>query len=313
MKRILDFSKFVNENYQPLNEGGGAGIDFKTSADVTLKLDMTADRLDETEKKIDVAETFDAHGYDDGMSEAGTWMFKSGLDIDYDKMHKMLLQIPIDSVQESREFLEEIGVQDDDKIQKLGDLFIAQPELVLGIKFDMSFKEYREMHFQGWVRGTFKEGDLVIGSSKCKYDNGDYDSVTISDGGNSEFELSFDSQVGELVDLVKPQLTATKTFVEFYEAVFNSHKGFEAFIKSELIDNDVAEGIVDDDIEEYIADKELDITLEEFKEDTKKYVTDDFVEFMNKREKYYGNKWDSYTSMLQDDYGKDNPGGLEQD
>lgn len=312
MKKILNFEKFVNESYQKLNEGGGAGIDFKTSADVTLKLDMTADRLDEMEKKINVADTFDAHGYDDGMSEAGTWMFKSGLDIDYDKMHKMLSQIPIGSVQESREFLEEIGVQDDDKIQKLGDLFIAQPELVLSVKFDMSFKEYREMHFAGWVRGSFKEGDLIIGSSKCKYDNGDYDSVTISDG-NREFELSFDSQVGELVDLVKPQLTATKTFVQFYEAVFNSHKGFDEFIKSELVDNDVQEGIVDEYIEEYIADNELDITLEDFKDDTKKYVTDDFVEFMHKKERYYTSKWDSYTSMLQDDYGKDNPGGLEQD
>lgn len=311
MKKIFGFNRFVNENYQ-INEGGGAGIDFKTSnVDVTLKLEMTADELVEKEKSIETADTFDATGYDDGMTDCGMWLLKTYLDVDYNKLKEAISQIPVDAVQ-GTDFAEEVGIEGKD-VKKIGDLFIAQPELVLNINFNISFKNYNEMHFAGYTRGKFKKGAVVIGGPQAKYDTGDYDSITVSDGGH-EYELYFDSQVYDLVDFVKPQLMATDTFLKFYETVFDrTNENFDKFIKSELLDNDIDEGDIDEDIQEYIDNNELDITIEEFKKEASKYVNDEFVEFMKGQDDYHTRKWDSYWGDIKDEYGKDNPAGHEQE
>jgi len=317
MKRIFGFNEFVNENYR-LNEGGGAGIDFKTDVDINLTLELSASGLTEASKKIEMADTFDAEGYDDGMNEVGTWMLKSGLDLKLDKLENKIKQIPIGSVSDDSGLFDDLGIEEAarEDVKKLGDLFIAQPELVLNVTFNISFKNYREMHFAGYIRGKFEKGDLIIGGDAAKYDNGDYDSITLSSGSGrvEEFELNFDSQVAELIDDVKPQLTATATFVEFYTNVFDrTNENFDAYIKAELLENDIEADEVDEEIQEYIDNNDLEITIDDFKKEKEKYVNDEFIDFMKDKDDYHTRKWDNYWSGLKDDYGKDNPAGLEQE
>lgn len=313
MKKIFNFSQFVNENYK-INEGGGAGIDFKTNVDLTALYELSHNSIKMVKQDISMSDTFDAHGYEDGMSNVGTWMLKaSGGDPDI----KKIMQIPISSIESNEDrFFDDIEMPDKNRadIKKLGDVFIAMPELVLNLSFDLSYKNYREMHFGGYSRGSFKKEDIIIGNEGTKYDGGDYDSITISYGTASHggpasgYDIyTGDSQIGELIDDVRPQLAATDKFLEFYKEVFNNHDSYNSYIKSELIDNDLtADVVTDEEIQEYIDSNDLDLDVATIRNNADKYVDEEFVEFMKNQSNYNDMKWETYQIDLGERYGKDN-------
>lgn len=303
MKKIFSFTQFVNESYA-VNEGGGAGIEFKTNVDVVATYLLSSDSLERKTVKINVADTFDAEGYDDGMNGVGSWMLQSSLS---DPKLASIMSIPIDNVEKLKYFYEDIVLPEDKEndIKVVGDLFVAIPDLVLHLTMDISFKNYSEMHFGGYVRGSFKSGDIIIGNEDAKYDTGDYDTVSLAASSSGTDYAIYDAS--EIIDEIKPQLAAKDTFVNFYENVFNSiDDNYDNYIKSELLDNDIDEGDVDEEILKYIDDNDLDITIDDFKKDAKKYVNDDFIEFMRNNDRYNTNKWDSYINGLRDMYSTGN-------
>lgn len=307
MGRIHDFKSFVNEAYK-VNEGGGAGIEFKVGkVSVTFQAELSAGAgLDIKKQDISMDDTYNAHGYDDGMSDVGTWMFKTELDEIKDKN---LLNIKLDSISNATDLLNDLDIPESehDKIETIADLLKASPESVLDIVCDLTFKDYREMHFAGYIRGSFKKDEVIIGNSDTKYDSGDYDSLTING-----YDVQIEGSAADFVDELKPQLKAKESFLDFYKAVFSDmYENFEKFMKDELIENDIEEGRVDDEIQEYIENNDMEITLEDFKKDKKKYVTDDFVDFMKNKGEYNDSKWDVFLSMTKEDWSKENPGGRE--
>jgi len=275
MKKILNFLGFVNENYQ-INEGGGAGITFQTNVDVNATYEVSATSVERKKMDISMDETFTAIGYDDGMNDVGTWMLKASAgDIELNT----LMNIPVDSITNLDDLLDDIDMPESkrDGLEKIGDIYLELPDLVLNIALDITYKDYRDMHFGGWIRGTFKKGALIIGADGTKYDNGDYDSVTLSYDSGQTYEIYIDEKSGDLIEEVKPQLIATDTFVEFYTDVFNYEDNYNKFVKSELIDNDLIDDTYDEKVLDYIESNDLDITVDEFKADTQQYVTDKFV------------------------------------
>lgn len=314
MKRILDFKGFVNESR--VNEGGGAGVNF-TIDEVSLKAEyiLTKDDVKVNKVEVSLSDTFKAEGYDDGMSDVGTWLLTVDDSAAKGVTRKDLANLPLSTWGDFMDVLEntiglnmdadEFNAIEEDEAKKkykiVDDLFDAYPDLEIEFSVSMTYKEFEDSLFSGWIRGDVKVGDVVIAGNK--YDTGDYDEFLIAGVEMNQRE----QEIGEFLEGLTPKLKAGKRFPEFWNTVFkNEYEKYKEYVEYEL-EYRVTEDEFDDEIEAYLESNEVDfagVTLDDFKKDYKEKYSEDFLQYwMDEKYEYF---WNDYYESVMDTYAPGN-------
>lgn len=211
MKYIKLFEAFTK-----LNEGGGAGIEFKIK-DVVFNADLiiTNGSVRVENPKLELPETFDAKGYDDGLSDVKTDILTvdySNLSITWDKIKDSKIQaLYIDNEELFEDIFSSEGEKFDSallsQLSTLEDIFKFLPDATLNVKLDYHL-DYTTMVFGGWVRGSFEVGQTLATAQDW---NGEYTSTYLNDERIDDFEFN---------KLSFPTIKVTEEFVDFYNEVF---------------------------------------------------------------------------------------------
>jgi hypothetical protein len=194
-KFIKDFKSFVNENYK-INEGGGAGIRFQTKCSVSGNIQIHG--VDDISVNLDIspADSFDAHGYQEGLSNVDTRLIDFELPvITYDKLKNILLdKQPIES-------------------------YINRGETV-ELEYDITV-DYDSVYGAGYMRSNVEIGTPIFDASK------DYYPYCVTDGSRIYFTIGDEHSTdgydydNDMVKLVSPIGYANDEFINFYEDVFD--------------------------------------------------------------------------------------------
>lgn len=244
MKKLLYYKDFLNE-HKKINEGGGAGINFSTDINVIGVYTIEKDKLKVVDTDVELSDSFNAHGYMEGMDNVTTKLLK----IDSKKLENPSLEIlqnirfkfdvHNDKFFEILDYLD-IKVSDDIKTMedaieslqkrlsiteelKIKHIFKLNPEAKFDIIIELS-GEYESMKFAGYVRGGFEEGDIVFESQDANIElntklNTEEDSYEFwLDESFKEFNNS-----DRLTNYFMPELKATKDFVTFYNTLFKNY------------------------------------------------------------------------------------------
>lgn len=235
--KILNFKAFMeSRKVKTINEGGGAGIEFSTVLpELNIQFILTKGKLkNNAEDAIIVFDEIKAEGYYDG----GTGLdipLSVEYDIDNDALIEAFKNITIGDLAYGEG--EDRVIKGFDKDEKwleenfettLHELSYIEDIVIIIEMFDMTLSE---MHFAGYVRGTFGEGDSIFSNSDAYKD---YSSVYINDvefhetrnfkgewkGG--KWMVNFGANINTFEDAVLPVLKATPEFVEFYQDTFEN-------------------------------------------------------------------------------------------
>lgn len=230
MKKLVKYLEFLKEH--KLYEGGGAGIEFKCDMYAYGKYKITKDDIEVIETKAEPGEKFNAHGYDDGMSNVITdkvlYVDDNGLK-NPSRSALLDLELSFDYNGELCEFLESVDIKsdsefdsDDDATEYLSkklsiksenltfaNIFELSPDAEFIMSIEIS-GEYKEMHFAGWSRGEFSEGDSVMSET-------DNFNMEVSVNDKYTVWLKNENDLGSFV----PALKAKKEFSSFYKNVFS--------------------------------------------------------------------------------------------
>lgn len=216
MKNIKNFKNFINENYQPINEGGGAGIDF-ISSDVSFDIQYTYHKgiLTLVKKEYGDLEQFDAEGYQDGMRE----------------VKGDLLKVDTDNATLKAELIADITVADirysagnDAYAEYSPETTLKEISMGQSVSVDINGSAvFSNMLFAGYVRGTIEEGTVIFNSNDGEYDdhtniyfdNEEY--IPKNDFSNSDKNIDI-----KILDSVMPTYKATEEFVYFYNDTFDN-------------------------------------------------------------------------------------------
>jgi hypothetical protein len=317
MKKIYTFQQFINEN--KINEGGGAGvtITLDDTLYVTAVYVLSANSVFVEKTKVDMGESFAAEGYDDGMSNVGTWLLKvddvnlkqparSRFDaIKLTFMDDRDKQLFIESLSH-KEYTEEEWDIMDTSFETIGDVFEHWPDLKIPLNISLSIKNYKEQHFGGWVRGSIKVGSTVIGN-----DGGDLDDSSEILIGEDDYALYTNGEdvLADLLNYIRPDLVATEEFEKFWNAVFqNQDSNYESYAKDELkyrITEDDDE-TYHDYVEEYFDEEDPEIvSLEDFVKnyDTYKEAFEKWFLSDDTRRNLF---WDTFIESQQDSWSPSN-------
>ncbi len=212
MKHIKLFEAFTK-----LNEGGGAGIDFKIeNVTFSANLVITSGMVKVENPKLELPPTFDAKGYDDGLSNVKTDILAvdySNLSITWDKIKDSKIQaLHTDNAELFNDIFssegEKFGSALLSHLSTFEDLFKFLPDATLNIKLDYHL-DYSTMVFRGWVRGEFVVGQTLATAQDW---DGEYTHTYLGD--ERIDELDFDK-------ISFPIIKVTEEFIQFYNDVFN--------------------------------------------------------------------------------------------
>jgi len=208
----------INE-WKKMNEGGGAGITFKTldAVQVDAEYILNANGLRMISSSVIPFETFSALGYDDGRASVqAEGLFNSVehfnkltaddfMDITFGELYYMngteterILGVEIDENNESTTIREYLN-QDSENSFNIS--------ISVGINYD-------KMHFGGWSRGTFDEGDLIFTNGDCDY-SGDGYGIYIDNKLNIKNDFDVTTKIA-------PDFSATEAFVEWFKYEYDN-------------------------------------------------------------------------------------------
>jgi hypothetical protein len=301
---ITNFYKFlesvkVTDNTRKMNEGGGAGIDFKTTFTLDVELKVSNDTVEVVKYVID-GTSFDAKGYDDGMQNVKFDLLKS------------VQKVPtIEEIKQLR-FLydtDKYGIQVDSGIPEdqitegpltLGDVMAKMPVAVYNISSSIDI-EYQNMLFGGWTRGNVEEGTTIFDGKtyELTHDDNMYCQV---EGHDESYKAEMPE---ELTDKLMPSFVATDEFVNFYNAVFNidAYDEIIQYFKSDA-DTDDEDGKALSLAKRFCEENDIEYTLDDIVSVvTSEDNADAFAQFLLNDEDYNYISNDSYWSMMRDMYG----------
>ncbi len=216
MKHIKLFESFINE-------GGGSGIDFKIeNVTFSANLIITNGSVKIENSKLELPSTFDAKGYQEGLSNVKTDILgveSSNLNISWDKLKNSKLtgfNVNNDEMYEEIFSKEGENFSPDmlEHLSTLEDLFKILPNATLNVTIDYDL-DYSTMKFAGYSRGSFEVGEVF--SAAHDY-NGDYTNTYIED--IKIDELNFEA-------FSFPKILVTEDFINFYNDVFNHDDNFD--------------------------------------------------------------------------------------
>lgn len=264
--------------------GGGSGINFTTNGNTNLdvigKLFKSSNNL---KVKVETADSFDAQGYMDGMSNVKMDILECKppkVDTIVDALKKISLNENdmYDIVDESDKKFD-----DDEKdmilsnCKTLDDILDYIKEVKIEVY--LSFKNYKKMIFGGYTRGRISKGDLIMDESD------DYEGEILING------IAIDIYSEELKEL-SPVYLAGEDFVHFYNGIFyDAYSNIESNIRQTIKDNF-------DEYEDEYKDEEVDGVLfgELTEEDKVEYV------FKRRSDSMLEGESEIYYEMMRQDY-----------
>lgn len=236
--KILNFKAFMeSRKIKAINEGGGAGIEFSTNLPdlITIEFILSKGKLkNNAEDAIIVFDEIRAEGYADGGTGSDIPLSME-YNINNDALIEAFKNITIDDLvygqgedrvidgfDKDEKWLEENLETTLYKLSYIEDIVII---------LELDNTKLSEMHFAGYIRGTFREGDSVFSNSDAYKD---HSSVYINDiefyktrnydgawkGG--KWVVTSGENTGTLEDAVLPVFNATPEFVDFYQDTFES-------------------------------------------------------------------------------------------
>lgn len=300
-KKVLRFDQWVNESYNPVNEGGGAGVDIRIDR-VTVNARYVVSDGVVTQKSYTtkISDSFDASGYEEGMSGVSTRMLevKDAAVPAVDKFLNLPLKFNYGVDKES--FMEDLGVYADVSTinyayETVGDLLSANPKASIEFAFNIEANGFGEMRFGGYTRGKIGEGDVVI--NEPDVDGEQSVEMFVSSESGDEYEI-YGDEVGDLANEILPSIIATDEFEQFWNDVFvDVDKNYTEFCKEE-IKQDVADDELDDEIQEYLDQLGEETSVDEFKLDIDQRI-DDFCQHIKDTTERY---WDIFLDQRKMDY-----------
>jgi len=195
--------------------GGGAGIQFKTNGSTKLYVEASVSKkgLKINNLTAEPAESFDAKGYMDGMDNVRIDLLTLVLPKKKD-VAEALVKTKVESEIVAKLTGKEAEVK---TIGELGAMLSKPIDVYVEVNFD-----YDDMSFAGYMRGTFKVGDVVMGKADI---NGDYSFMEV--GGHRNY---YDPE-GDIA----PSYEATQDFLYFYEDAFRNLDDDINSMKEEMI------------------------------------------------------------------------------
>ena len=225
MKHLPNFIEFINEA-KKLNEGGGAGIEYKMdSVDITVQFQIDAKKVRITKTSSDIADSFDASGYDDGMDDVRT---KGILKIDDKELKNLDSKFFYDI-----EFMESKNIS---KLFKLDSSWVEENMVGTGYMDSITFKKLFELNpdikLKGELKIYFENIASMTGrgwTRKSEYKVGDdlfYVDDSVADFNEIELTLNgvdftYSSSDVDMRSLPEFHIKADKEFNNFYQDVFN--------------------------------------------------------------------------------------------
>jgi hypothetical protein len=195
--------------------GGGAGIRFKTNGSTKLYIEASVSKKGLNIKSLtaEPSESFNARGYDDGMDNVKIDLLTLVMPKKKD-VAQAILQAKVE-----REIVEKLTGKSvgEVRVGELGAMLAKPIDVYTEVNFD-----YDDMSFGGYVRGTFKVGDVVMGKADI---NGDYSFMTV-DGHRNYYDPEGD---------IAPTYEATQDFIYFYQEVFSSIDENISSLKDEVL------------------------------------------------------------------------------
>ena len=254
----------INE-FRKINEGGGAGISFTCEA--ALHMDATLIREERGKYRITMndykvsCDSFDAKGYDDGMSNVST----------------KILEWKAPEI--TSETLLGLTIESEDGIT-VRELFETRGIKRLNIVLDVDYI-YDNMHFGGWMRGKLGDGDLIF-SQRLNRHGVDYNSFAYvftweEQQGTSDYDID-NAEV--LLDLA-PEAYGKEDLKYWFDDVFNYDLTEDAKVLAyqEVMDDDYH----DSTIEEYMDENGILDSLEVYKQSLKSedyHLPEDLYDFI---------------------------------
>lgn len=273
----------INEFKQHLrlNEGGGAGISFTmNNMAVDAVYTLTKDTITKVSSETTLA-PFDAHGYDDGMSNIDpkvlkvadlTLTLENALKLSFD--NEVFKEILSDVIG-----FDESVLQESYDVRTIAELLTMNETLNIKLTFELSNIGMKGMIFRGWVRGEVKE-DMVLMTPN----NIEYFYITAEINGVAYEIDSYDISAIELG--VVPAVLANAEFINFYKDIFDYDLEEDAKYTTyqEVMDDDK----YDSDLEEYMLNKKITISIDAYKkslENETQLLPDElYIYIQNKRD-----------------------------
>lgn len=284
------FCKTINEWRKSakdiaINEGGGAGISFKTSANIWYVGSISKEdfKFEVTTKEVNPADSFNADGYDDGMHDVDNRLIAWSAP---DLTEEMVMSIKLD------------GSTMGDEIQKYEK-----------IQFKIEAKYiYDNMHFGGWVRGELKEGDLIFSQELNRNKQYDFEDNNIdltgieADGSQINIDEYYDNE--ELFVKLAPKGIATEEFTYFWLDVFKYD--LTADSENAAYDRAINDDTYDSTIEEYMSENDITMSLEEYKkslENSEEVLPDDLYTVIQAKHDVESNTNENHWEDVKINYG----------
>jgi hypothetical protein len=219
--KIKNWKQF-NENMKPLNEGGGAGKDINFN-DISFKigLTLTLKGITEYKNEINLGESFDVSGYQDGMNNISTIdMFETKLEYKLD--HQKMLDLTLGQI---RYYSDQFFPGDDDP-----DKTTLRQLLESGEEndFDIILEgggSYSYMFGGGYIHSSVKQGQTIL-SETLDLNNG-YD-VYIDD------TIIYDCLFKYADENVIITLTAKEKLANLWIDLFENNLDYDTFVKDEI-------------------------------------------------------------------------------
>lgn len=219
---ITKFSQF-KETYKPINEGGGAGIQFEMKFDnqnAILTIHNGKIQYDNTIVNADEY-TITGEGYDDGGTFTGQLEVSDQIPTNMNKIIEMLKHVTIsdliysygkDEVFKSFQFAKDMNTHTS--------IYEYSFKESVDINVELDFL-YEEMKFGGWMRGNLEVGDTMF-TGEDIYTN-EYSRIYFND---CEFvssvkekpqnKIAFD----DLYSLFVPNIIISEELASWYDSVF---------------------------------------------------------------------------------------------
>lgn len=205
MNLIKDFGDF--KKYKTINEGGGAGIEFKMEdVRVNINFELINGEVENCKVDYTLPDSFDALGYDDGMGNVSTNdMFN--WNINAEELCKKIANTKLT-------FYDwELGSDLDFEKEgaTLVDFSKQNSDTYFPVEINFS-GEISSMLFGGWLRGKIEEGDTIFNSGDMNKDDVGLDFIIDNE---SLYLRDYDVVINHF-----PAITATKRLETFYKDVF---------------------------------------------------------------------------------------------
>lgn len=246
----------INE-FKKINEGGGAGISFETTATLNTSITITknGDNYNFIFNKYNVNnESFSAKGYDDGMTDVDSKI------LEWKNINKVTIDQLLNLIIED---MPTVGVAENiTDGMTVKEVFETQNINKLTIDLYANYK-YNNMHFGGWVRGKLEHNDLVFSQSMNRegVDCDDFE-YTFKWDNNSEGMSNYEND--EFLSVIAPEAIGNEDFTYWYKDVFDYDLTNDAKLLAyqEVIEDDK----YDNEIEEYMLNNEISGSIDTYKQ-----------------------------------------------